>query len=201
MIKADAFPEGHLPSEPKLASQMGVSRTTIRQAFASLEQDGILLRRQEAGTYVNQRVMNIGSRLEEVWNFTEKLALSAGEEVLATTNVFTADDIPAIYCLDVIPAGLVRSAYRDEELHGPVYDFLEKRCGQRVDHNISEVCPVVASHSISRILGCRPGSPLHYFEEVAFNAEEMPVMYSEEYYRPEYFSFNVIRKMTAHSMQ
>jgi GntR family transcriptional regulator len=128
----------------------------------------------------------------------EKLALSAGEEVLATTNVFKADDVPVIYCLDVIPASLVRSAYRAEELHGPVYDFLEKRCGQRVDHNITEVCPVVAGYLISRRLNCKPGSPLHYFEEVAFNAEGVPVMYSEEYYRPEYFSFNVIRKMTTH---
>lgn len=222
-IKAGSFNGGRLPSEPKLAIQLGTSRTTVRQALAALELDGIILRKQGAGTFVNQRVLNIGSRLEEVWDFVEmirlsgsepgirhlsltldlastriaeKLSLSSNDEVLTTANVFLADDVPLIYCVDVIPAGLVRCAYRDEELHGPVYTFLEKRCEQLVDYNITEVCPVIADEQISEKLQCQEGTPLHYFEEIAFNSAERPIMYSEEYYRPEYFSFNVVRKMT-----
>jgi len=33
-------------------------------------------------------------------------------------------------------------------------------------------------------------------EEVGFNAQGEPILHSQEYYRPEYFSFRVLRKMT-----
>ena len=222
LINAQSFPDGRLPSEPELARQVGASRATVRQVLAQLEAGGLIIRKHGVGTFVNERVLNIGTRLEEVWDFAEmirlsgftvgirhvqlaleparpeiahKLALAPGDEVLTTANIFLADEVPVIYCVDVIPAGLVRSAYHDEELHGPVYTFLEKRCNQRVDYNITEVLPVVADEQLSELLNCRLHTPLHHFREVAFNTDDAPIMYSEEYYRPEYFSFKVIRKM------
>lgn len=223
LINAKAFENGRLPPEPDLADQLGASRTTIRQALTQLEVDGLILRKHGVGTFINDRVLNIGTRLEEVWDFVEmirlsghtpevcnhyvrleqvspekaeKLALSAGEETLCTANIFLADGLPVIYCIDVIPAKLVCHAYREEELHGPVYSFLENRCHEKVAYNITEVTPVIADEQLQEILQCDPVTPLHYFEEVAYNDRDVPVMYSQEYYRPEYFSFRVIRKMT-----
>ena len=213
---------GKLPSEPELARRLGISRATLRQALARLAGEGLILRRQGSGTFVNPGVLNIQTRLEEVWDFAEmirlagyepgvrhewltlgaaeaplaeRLALPPGGEVLTTANVFLADGTPVIYCVDVLPANLVRQAYLPQELHGPVYQFLARRCGQRVEYNITEVRPVVADQRLSELLGCPQGAPLHYFEEVAYNKEAQPIMYSEEYYRPEYFSFKVVRKM------
>ena len=126
----------------------------------------------------------------------EKLSLESGDEVLITANVFLADDVPVIYCVDILPAKLVNSAYWQEELHGPVYTFLEKRCGQHVEYNITQIRPIVADEKLSALLECPIGEPLYYFEEVGFNREDLPIIYSEEYYCPEYFSFNIVRKMT-----
>lgn len=223
LIEKGTFSDGRLPSEPDLAGKMGVSRNTVRQALAELEMEGLLFRRHGVGTFVNERVLNIGTRLEEVWDFVEmievngfspsvnhidlslespdqevaeQLNLSPKEEVLRTANTFLADGVPVIYCVDFIPAKIVRSAYDDEELHGPVYTFLDQRCHQQVDHNLTEVQPVVVDENLSKHLKCKQGIPVHYFKETAFNTHEEPVMYSDEYYRPEYFSFNVLRKMT-----
>ncbi len=223
LIEQGEFEDGCLPSEPTLAHRLGVSRNTVRQALAELEMEGILFRKHGVGTFVNERVLNIGTRLEEVWDFAEmievsgfspgvrhvdlslrapnqmiakQLDLAQGDEVLRTGNIFLADGVPVIYCVDYIPAKLVRSAYHDHELHGPVYTFLENRCSQRVDHNLTEVIPVVVDESLSEHLQCKRGTPVHYFRETAFNVDEEPIMYSDEYYRPEYFSFYVLRKMT-----
>lgn len=222
LINAKAFEDGRLPPEPNLADQLGASRTTIRQALTQLEIDGLILRKHGVGTFVNERVLNIGTRLEEVWDFvemiklsghtpavrndyvrlelaspnrSEKLALIPGEETLTAANTFMADGLPVIYCIDIIPAKLVCHAYREEELHGPVYSFLEKRCQEQVEYNITEVTPIIADEQLQRILQCDQATPLHYFEEIAFNNDDMPIMYSQEYYRPEYFSFRVVRKM------
>jgi GntR family transcriptional regulator len=223
LINTKAFDTGRLPPEPDLANQLVVSRTTIRQALTQLEIDGLILRKHGVGTFVNDRVLNIGTRLEEVWDFvemikvsghtpavrniflrleqaspimSEKLALATGDEILITANVFMADNLPVIYCVDAIPAKLVRNAYHNEELWGPVYSFLKKRCDQQVEYNITKIVPVIADKNLQELLLCKANIPLHYFEEVAFNSDDLPIMFSQEYYRPEYFSFNVIRKMT-----
>ena len=47
-------PGSRLDSEPKLAQQYGVSRQTIRQAIALLEEEGLVDRVQGSGTYVRQ---------------------------------------------------------------------------------------------------------------------------------------------------
>jgi GntR family transcriptional regulator len=223
LIQANSQEDGRLPSEPDLARMLDASRATIRLALSELESDGLIVRKHGSGTFINQQVLGIRTRLEEVWDFqemirlagytpgvrhheqnlvrasqklTDALCLEPDEEVLSTANVFMANDMPVIYCVDVIPAHLVRHAYREAELQGPVYTFLAERCGQHIDHNITEILPVVAKDSLAEFLECEPGSALHYFEEIGFNADHEPILYSEEYYRPEFFSFKVIRKMT-----
>lgn len=216
------FQDGRLPSEPKLAELLGISRGTVRQAIEQLVQEGILVRRHGSGTFIKQNVLGIHTRLEEVWDFDEMiresgytpsvrhkvltlgkpspeacdaLQLSFDGEALTTENIFFADNMPVIYCIDVIPANLVKHAYRSPELYGPVYTFLDQRCGQQVDYNITEVLPVTANERLSSLLGCEINSPLHLFLETGYNAADLPIIYSEEYYRPDFFSFKVVRKM------
>ena len=223
LISANDFIDGRLPSEPELSTIFAASRATVRQALSSLAAEGLVIRKQGIGTFINQQVLNIPTQLSEVWDFAEmiqesgftpgvrhlrldlgpcpaeiadKLALDPGAEVITTANVFLADGAPVIYCVDIIPARLVQQAYRDEELHGPVYTFLEKRCDQHLSHTIAELLPVIAGEYRGYLLHCPAGAPLHLFREVGFNKDETPIIYSTEYYRPEYFSFNILRKKT-----
>lgn len=201
---------------------LDASRATVRQALSSLAEEGLITRKQGVGTFINEHVLSIPTRLEEVWDFAEMIQLSGyspgvrhleltlgpasdrvtrqlmldhgAPEVITTANVFLADGSPAIYCIDIIPAHLVNQAYRDEELQGPVYEFLQKRCGQRLSHNIAEVVPVVADVTLGNLLHCPVGSALHFFRETGFNQQGEAIIYSEEYYRPDFFSFSVLRK-------
>ena len=49
----DLAQDNKLPREELLASQLGVSRTTIRQALNNLAAEGVVSRRQGKGTFVN----------------------------------------------------------------------------------------------------------------------------------------------------
>ena len=57
----DLAQDNKLPREELLASQLGVSRTTIRQALNNLAAEGVVSRRQGKGTFVN--VDSIGIRV------------------------------------------------------------------------------------------------------------------------------------------
>lgn len=224
LIGTQSFEGGRLPSEPSLAEMVGASRATVRQALAELEVEGLLIRKHGVGTFVNERMLNIGQRLDEVWDFlemievaghtpsiehhfltlgpttpelAEKLGLQPEDEVITTANVFLADDVPVIYCIDYLPSRLVKQAYREEELQGPVYSFLTNRCETRIEYCIAELLPVVASDEIARLLRCDVGVPLQYVKEVGYDARDEPIIYSEEYYLPEFFNFTIVRKLTS----
>ena len=48
-------PGSKLPPEPELAEELGVSRSTLREALRSLEEDGFVSRTRGAGTYATRR--------------------------------------------------------------------------------------------------------------------------------------------------
>src|SRR5690606_7684051 len=57
-----------LPSERDLANELGISRVTVRNAMRALVEEGVLVQRHGAGTFVAPRVEQALSRLT---SFTE----------------------------------------------------------------------------------------------------------------------------------
>lgn len=51
-------PGDRLPSEPDFATELGVSRTTLRQALARIERAGLVERRPGAGTVVTRPILD-----------------------------------------------------------------------------------------------------------------------------------------------
>lgn len=67
MINEGTFPEGsRLPSEPELAKLIGVSRTTLRQALALLQDDGIVKNIQGKGNFIIKTTPTRSSGLESL---------------------------------------------------------------------------------------------------------------------------------------
>src|SRR6186713_2848631 len=61
---AETPPGSRLISEPDLAKQLGVSRATLREAMRTFETQGLIRRRQGAGTFVVGKVPVIDAGLE-----------------------------------------------------------------------------------------------------------------------------------------
>ena len=73
LIVDDGFEDGRIPPETELATELGVSRTTVRDALSRLEHEGAIVRRQGSGTFVNPHGLRIKTRLEEMWSYEEML--------------------------------------------------------------------------------------------------------------------------------
>jgi GntR family transcriptional regulator len=127
------FNDDRLPSEDELAKMLNVSRTTIRTALHSLEQDGIITRRRAVGTTINrhvgpstlalQRLIGFDWLLEEkghkvrvdqAWKRTKPpadivaaLDVDPDIEAVLTEKLYHADDHLAVYVRDLLPTYLI----------------------------------------------------------------------------------------------
>ena len=106
-VNSGEWPEGYrIPSESRLAEQFGASRMTIHIALRDLSAEGLLVRRQGAGTFVAARrsqstfleLRNIHSEIEARGNLhtTDVIKL---EEVNSDLSVATE--------MNVIPGSIV----------------------------------------------------------------------------------------------
>ena len=89
-IDGGAYPPGgRLPSESNLAEELDVSRATVRAALASLAARGYIVRKHGAGTYVNERVMEIGTQVRGGWEFHHLIEASGRKPSIQPISVET----------------------------------------------------------------------------------------------------------------
>lgn len=211
-----------LPPEVELASQLGVSRTLLRDCLAILEREGFISRKHGVGTVINKHVLEVETRMDLEKEFmdmvadagyvseiasveveqvpasaqvAEKLKLEPGEPIFLVSRLITADKMPAIYCVDHIGLRHLKTDDCDlDELKKPIFYFLEKYCGETVYMDLTEVRAVAADEHLAKVFQTSTGTPLLFMDEVGYNFGGEPVLMSKEYYMDGILKHTVMRK-------
>ncbi len=129
----------------------------------------------------------------------ESLQISPGDKILRSKKIFTADDVPVIYVINSIPAflfpeGLLQQVLESPEITEPLYEFFEEQFGKRIEYHVASLKATTAGRADFPDLPLDDSEPLLLVEEVAYNAEEMALWHSKEYFpQNNQISFNVIR--------
>jgi GntR family transcriptional regulator len=214
------FPLGSkLPNEEQLRERFEVSRITLREAVQGLVQDGYVVRRQGSGTYVTRRP-SLRNSLDTNFSYSELLersgvraskrllgarmvpadprtagALGVGVDarVAEIRRARLADNRPAIYSVDYLPADLVRLPGDREELHGSLYRLLANR-GHSVDHGEAIISPAAADRKLAQHLRVAEGTLLQHLEQVDYDLNDRPVMRSLEWHVPAVIELRVYRR-------
>lgn len=211
----------HLPRESELAKVMGISRTQLRDILAVLECEGFITRRHGVGTLINRHVLNLQVRIDMEQEFmdmihaggftpsvafvnseespataeeAERLNLPEGTTLLRVNKLCAANKNPAIYCEDMFDASLLVSPASDQNLRAPVFQLLQEKCRLNCYMDVSRLLPVVADEKMADILKVAPGTPLLYIEEVDYDVDGNPILFSRQYFVNDYFHHNIIRK-------
>jgi GntR family transcriptional regulator len=219
---SETEPGGRLPSEPKLAKQMGVSRATLREAMRIFETQGIIHRRQGVGTFVIPPSQVLDTGLEVLESIltqaqrknleirvgpttmiereaTEKeaqgLRIRPGSRVLQISWVMETPDRPVAYLVDVLPGGVLNLEDARRYFKGSVLDLLMGSPDLNLTTSRTELSAVAAPANIARALGIQRGDVVLCFEATLFSAEGKVVDYSHSYYLPGYFRFHVVRRV------
>jgi len=222
-IDSGALPAGsRLPSEPALATELGVSRATLREALRAMESEGLLRRMWGSGTFVadGRRVANsldlnfgvtdairaagmtagIASARHSMEPATvseaTRLAVPPGSDVLVVERVRTADGKPVVLSRDIIAGRLLanRPELADEMLRRSIYEVLEKDLGLVIHHGVASFRPVQADVTVARQLGIPRGELLLAIWQVDYSEEGTPLLSSYEYHLADAFDFTVLRR-------
>lgn len=207
-----------LPSNYQLSRSLGVSRAVLTEALDLLEEENIVIRRHGVGTFVNPRPI-LSSGIEELNSVTQMIEQSGkktGVQYLSTEIVIpseeeyetfkmdkdeklvkierirTADGEPVVFCIDKVPEKLLpfQHLYKEESIFKLMEDYGEKSIAYAVAH----IEPVSFHERIYQVLDCPPEQSLLLLKQIHYTKEDEPVLYSANFFRPDIFSFHVLRK-------
>lgn len=215
------FSGGRIPPETELATALGVSRTTVRDALGRLEHEGVIIRRQGSGTYVNPPGLQIKSRLEEIWSYEQvlrdhgyapsvqvlfvdhrpagieeaaDLEIEPGDTLLVMEKLFLEDAAPVVLTSNHLPAAMVDGPVGDAEAAPPIFEFLENHAGRHLAYYVSEIVPTTLDARSAARLGVDEGTPALRFDEIGYDAEGRPLVKAVSHFRDDLVRFKLIRR-------
>jgi len=213
-------PGDRLPTEPRLARELGVSRATLREAMRTFETQGLIRRRQGVGTFVVRPPHILESGLEVLESIetiaqriglrvspgeikienrqaTEEeariLDLQEGEFITQISRVIMTEDRPVAFLIDILPETLIEQEELSEDFRGSVLDLLLERRDLRLVNSYCEIAAVSASVEVARALDIQRGDALLRFKSCLYDLNNRVIDYSFSYFLPGYFRFHVNR--------
>jgi GntR family transcriptional regulator len=196
-----------LPSERRLATDLGVSRPTLRAVIDELVREGLLLRRHGSGTYVaepkialpltmtsfSEDMARRGMRpSSQVVSFErqsagaklgQRLQISPVDDVWVITRLRLADDeTMAIEWLHA-PHALLPDLRREELATHSFYELLRVRRGIVIASGTQTIEPTVTSPEEAEYLSVPVHSPAFLFERTTQSEQGEVVEFVRSVYR------------------
>lgn len=215
-------PGEFLPSEPKMARMLGISRATLREAMRTFEERGLIVRRQGVGTIVTSPtpILEAGLEvLESIETIAEGIGLDVtmGElkiherhpdseestllevpmdgRILEVSRVILAEARPVAFLVDVLPSSVFPADALEKGFTGSVLDFLLRASPNRLKLSRTEITAVSASTRIARQFQIQRGDVLLQFEAYLYTEDGKAIDHSHSYFLPGIFRFHVVRKV------
>jgi DNA-binding GntR family transcriptional regulator len=214
-------PGTQLPTEAELVEMLGVSRTVVREALRTLEEDGLIMRRHGVGTFVRNRPilknLNLNFGITEMvqsaglkagtsyldvqhetatQEMAEQLKLAEGAPVVTVSRVRTADGRPVVFTQDTLDETRLRQINFDfDRLRTEsIYDIMQIEFGKPIDYGIARILPGNAPEQVAKQLDLPPDSGVLYIVQTDYSPDDEPLLYSREYHLPDAFDFIIWRR-------
>lgn len=206
-IKNGIYQPGQkIPTEAELIEAYGVSRITIRRAIEDLTKEGILIKKQGKGTFVQEK--KIIRKISHTISFTEACSLSSmtatsyvsmrkvlqpgeldipesdlfsGEPVIYIQRIRMADGVPVICENNYYPYSRF-SFLLNESLDGSLYQLLEKKYNIRIGNPQNSYIDVTyAGKEISEALDIASSEPVFLMSTEMYDTDNGLIHVGKQY--------------------
>jgi GntR family transcriptional regulator len=208
-----------LPSEAAIAKMLGVSRNTLREAYISLESEGIIVRRHGIGTFVTHSPV-IRDSLNEFSPFahiiqesgyTPSFQTLSMSHKTAPADVYDVFDVrpsnklrcirrlvlangqPVIYVDDYISPAVDKAALNWDTFDGNMVQFLAASFTVPLHQIQSQIRAAAISPEISEYLGLEEGTPVLSVRSTIYTVDNQPINYSKICFNSNIVELNIVR--------
>jgi|APSaa5957512576_1039674.scaffolds.fasta_scaffold52801_1 GntR family transcriptional regulator len=207
-IRDEVYAPGHrLPSESSLAKEFGVSRATVRTVLAKLSVEGLILRKQGDGTYINERIQDVNTHLGGLWDFTHLiersgfeasiqslsmkrvvatednariLAINTGDELLSMERLFFANQQPVILAKNLIPVSFLVSSMDKVNGELRIQEILKEFFYQEIAFVTTEISSALAEEN-ARQLKIKSNIHLLNLKMRFYSSDNQPITIGDNY--------------------
>jgi len=213
----DWKPGSTLPSEQMFCEHFGLSRTVVRQAFADLEQKGLIKKQNGKKTtvaypaYRGTLMQNLAGFHEEaerkgekastrVMEFkviaaegivAEKLGLSAGEKVILLTRLRFLGEQPQVFVKTYLNYRLCASIMQEDFSSQSLYRVLQQKLGLVIVKGVRSIKAIALNSRESDLLEVKRHSPALLLESIGFLADGTPLEFFVAKHRGDRSAFEV----------
>lgn len=224
LIKNNQYQIGdQLPSENQLSDQLGISRTTLREAISYLERQGVVSRRHGVGTFISLPPQNslqggidelislkaLAKKINEkyerlVWEITD---FQADSEIASALLLNPEDNLIRVQMVIAIEERVFAylDSYMDKNLteaeklraypDGSLLDFLLEKQDLDISHTLSNIYAVNADQQISEMMSLPIGAPLLHLVETYQTQQGHPVVHTFNYFGTDVINFHINRRI------
>jgi GntR family transcriptional regulator len=202
-------PAEALPAERHLASELDISRITVRKAIEGLVEEGLLVRRPGSGNFINTRIEKNFAKLtsfsedmrsrgrtpKSVWlkrsegavtpDEALRLRLSPGAAVYRFNRIRYADDMPMCIEYATIAAFALPSL---DAVDTSMYEALEAT-GHRPVRALQRLSALLLGAEQARLLQSKEGDAGLCVERLGFLRDGRAVEFCRSYFRGDMYDF------------
>jgi len=214
-------PGDRLPSEAECSAEYRVSRSSAREAFKLLEQEGLIVVRHGHGRFVSlsaafevpgsitlfrsitdllasrgyevsSRILRVETRPPDAEE-AAALGLTADDAVVYLERFRLGDGEPVVYSQCAFDERLLDRTVDEIDWSGSVVDLLEG-LGRRLESAIAEIQAVNLPKSVARKHGIPPGTAWLLVTETSLDQKGHPVLFARDYLRGDVRSFHAVQR-------
>lgn len=202
-------PDEALPAERQLATDLSISRITVRKAIDGLVAEGLLVRRPGSGNFINTRIEKNFSKLtsfsedmrargrnpRSVWlkrsegtvtpEEALRLRLSPGAAVYRFNRIRYADEVPMCLEYATIVASCLPSL---EAVDVSMYQALEQ-AGNRPTRALQRLSALLLNAEQAKLLDASQGDAGLAVERLGFLRDGRAVEFCRSYFRGDMYDF------------
>ncbi|MFJ7976991.1 GntR family transcriptional regulator [Peribacillus sp. JNUCC 23] len=212
-ITKGEYPVGsRLPSEPDLASRLGISRATLRQALALLQDDGLVRNIRGKGNFVIDSFykkegvqleklsnpmhkchistfdrIDTNYRLDKETEYTKQVLKRDSSTVVALERLYRKGDDLVAYAFTFMSMQTIESLSLDLNNKEQLLDFLENQAYVNANHGEIEIKYTRTVNLVNKKEKLIGQNECFLLLESLYSNSEYPLMYNK-FYIPQQFS-------------